>query len=495
MTDSATPHSNHDIETPVLRPATESKWYLLATLFGEYQDGLDYQSADQLAIKNRRTWNRWQASRLTEEEREFFIEKGVDAGDLKPFSPAEFDELNEQMKIRTAGKVVALPAPSEESIDLTNLLFDKPANFSGFILPQASFGFSVFQGEALFIRSFLTMSSFYNACFTSWANFRSCHFLGYADFSHSQFSSCAFDGSAFGAAADFESCSFSEHADFSDVTISGEAKFLYCRFESMANFTGAKFSDVANFGGSRMLREAFFTKARFIRTVSFGDCYFDSGVDYQSAEFQFLTQFADARFKAEVPDFRGATLSEATEWHGAIWPEAPVDSRSAQRQVYAYERLKAEMERLKKHEDEQFFFAREMRARRALLYFRSLNNEVPLRERLASASSCLLNKLYDALSGYGLSIAKPLICLVVMAFLPAIFFAKTNSRVYDRMDFLSALGFSATNLLSFLPYKPEKGIADHLSVSAKIIANMQSVAGIILLFLLGLALRNRFRMK
>jgi hypothetical protein len=57
-------------------------------------------------------------------------------------------------------------------------------------------------------------------------------------------------------------------------------------------------------------------------------------------------------------------MHEATEWHGVSWPKPARDKDAAQAQVYAYERLKQEMERLKKHEDEQQFFRRELRARR-----------------------------------------------------------------------------------------------------------------------------------
>ena len=53
------------------------------------------------------------------------------------------------------------------------------------------------------------------------------------------------------------------------------------------------------------------------------------------------------------------------------------------------------MERLKKHEDEQFFFRKELRARRGLVPFGS--------------GAWLLNFAYEALSDYGQSIVKPLL--------------------------------------------------------------------------------------
>jgi hypothetical protein len=57
------------------------------------------------------------------------------------------------------------------------------------------------------------------------------------------------------------------------------------------------------------------------------------------------TIFTRATFENFVPDFRGATMHEATEWHGPSWPKPPQDKGAAQEQVYAYECLKLEMER------------------------------------------------------------------------------------------------------------------------------------------------------
>jgi len=72
------------------------------------------------------------------------------------------------------------------------------------------------------------------------------------------------------------------------------------------------------------------------------------------------TSFEGATFKTVPPKFFGAKLHEGTVWRGIQWPRAPKEAREAGRFVDAYERLKLEMDRLKKHEDELDFFAREM---------------------------------------------------------------------------------------------------------------------------------------
>lgn len=136
------------------------------------------------------------------------------------------------------------------------------------------------------------------------------------------------------------------------------------------------------------------------------------------------------------------------------------------------------MERLKKHADEQFFFAKELRARRALEKRGSLR--------------WLFNYAYEISSSYGQSVGIPIYWLFILFVIGVAIFAIAPVHNGAPLAIDLAAGVSATNLLSFLPYKPK---LEDLSTSAKIVGDIQSVLGIVLLFLLGLALRNRFRMR
>jgi hypothetical protein len=142
------------------------------------------------------------------------------------------------------------------------------------------------------------------------------------------------------------------------------------------------------------------------------------------------------------------------------------------------------MERLRKHEDEQIFFAKELRARRDL-YSRY-------------GGRWLINLLYEYASGYGLSVLRPT-CWIAGVFLLGLLFLSTFPVINGhRMTIDRAAGLSFANLLSFLPFKREimtDEIFRGLSASAKVLEIIQSISGVILLFLLALALRNRFRMK
>ena len=87
---------------------------------------------------------------------------------------------------------------------------------------------------------------------------------------------------------------------------------------------------------------------------------------FVDAKMESQTSFDDATF-SQPPQFFGAKLHEGTRWHGAKWPEPPRDTATARDYVDAYERLKLEMDRLKKHEDELKFFASELQCRRVIL--------------------------------------------------------------------------------------------------------------------------------
>ena len=172
-------------------------------------------------------------------------------------------------------------------------------------------------------------------------------------------------------------------------------------------------------------------------------------------------------------------MHEATEWHGVYWPSAPQNTATAQDQVYAYERLKLEMERLKKHEDEQFFFREELRARRGLTS--------------PWSGAWLLNYLYEVLSDYGQSLSRPLLWLFSVFAVGFSFFAVAPVFYGARMTVAHAALISFANIFSFLPITRE--VIAGLSGAAKIIGAIQSIVAALLLFLLGMALRNRFRMK
>ena len=379
-----------------------------------------------------------------------------------------------------------VPPDPARGVDFANTHFDRAIVFKGFLFATpADFRWATFRGDADFSSAmFLERARFDTATFSGSAAFNEATFSGPTHFGSAMFSDFAlFGGATFSDIADFGRADILRSTDFNSATFSGLSNFGSAAFSSSAFFTRATF-DITDFGLATFSGVAGFGSAKFFGVTSLNSARFLHTADFINTEFTTQAIFANVHFESSVPDFRGARMHEATEWHGVKWPDPPQDEESAQAQVYAYERLKQEMERLKKHEDEQFFFRKELRARRKLLPLGSM--------------PWLVNYAYEASSDYGQSVVWPIFwLLVVFEFGTAVFalFPVFNGAP---MSIPLAAGLSAANIFSFLPIKREIMTAEMvagLSAAAQFVGTVQSLLGVVLLFLLGLALRNQFRMK
>ncbi len=437
-------------EKPQLQPANENPWYCLATVYGEQEESIGRPLArfdKSLDSKNRAAWNRWIAPALSDEQHAELINKGFDASELVPLSE---EEQTEFLKVYAERTNAELPNPKKEGISFRDVLFEQPISFRGFVFPMAPFT---------------------RAEFHSKADFRKAAFFGLAIFDDATFCSVAY----------FTEAYFYPGAFFNRVTFSGFADFNKTAFFESTLFYEAAFSSTAYFKGTVFLNDVFFKGATFSGETTFGGAEFSGVADFGSCEFKSQTWFSRANFKSRVPVFYDTKLREGTDWGLSKWPQAPKDTEDAGAQVFAYGRLKAEMDRLNRPLDAQFFFARELRAHREL-------------EKRYSPQR-VLNFAYQILGMYGTSAELPMFWLLVLFLLGFGFFALVPVYKGAPLGYDEAAGVSFTNLISFLPYKPNKDIIEGLSPIAKIIGNLQSLLGVILLFLLGLALRNRFRMK
>jgi hypothetical protein len=457
-------------EKPTLRAANDNPWYCLATLHGEQPiDGWD----PDLAEKNREAWNRWSGD-ITEDER---------AGYVPAFTR------------RTMGKTSMMPERAEYP-DFSRTHFERAVSFEGFHFHDyADFRSATFSAAADFSQTEFNHhnADFNSTTFSAKANFRSAVFKRRALFGMATFSDEAdFSEARFFGLDEFGSAMFFDAARFGSTTFFGTVSFDCVTFAGWADFRRVMFSGMSHFAGAVFLYTADFVSGTFSEEANFYGVVFCDHVRFCNAKFTSNTSFADVRFHSRVPDFRGATLHEATEWHGATWPRPPArelptpgNTSSAQEQVYSYERLKQEMERLKKHEDEQNFFRMELRARRGLV--RTLSG------------SWLLNFIYQVLSGYGTSISRPLGWLFGLFVIGIAIFARAPLYCGAPMPIKLAAKLSFANIFVFLPDKREimmtGKMVECLSNTTQAVSAAQSLLGVVLLFLLGLALRNRFRMK
>jgi Pentapeptide repeats (9 copies) len=264
------------------------------------------------------------------------------------------------------------------------------------------------------------------------------------------------------------------------------AHFNDATFSSVAGFSGAKFLvgffDGVNFSRNVVFRGATFRSASFDNAVFSDEALFDgaafsSGISFVNAEMKSVTSFEAAVFRHQPPKFFGTKLHEGTVWRNVNWP-TPTSRAEAGSFVDAYERLKLEMDRLKKHEDELDFFALELQSRRIL----------------AGRVRGLPNAIYGVLCDYGRSYVRPLVGLLVTVLVGALLYISH----FGLSKYPRAFGLSVANTFGVFGFRKDfidPHIMESLSRFLQIVSAFQTLVGLVLLFFFGLAIRNRFRMK
>jgi uncharacterized protein YjbI with pentapeptide repeats len=507
-----------DEETKPKRKAKDNPWYRLATFHGE-----PASADDEVAAKNRVTWNRWMASRIPDDLKAVLLEKGHTPEELKSLSEDEFQKIGSQLGISAeaeidfsdtefeslfAHKFIFPPGTSFavatfsgnadfSSAKFSGAAFFKSAKFSGLanfrsaeLSGGASFSSAKFSHDASFVgatfgsATFGGDADFSSAIFIYRADFESAKFSGLANFRSAEFGDAYFDSATFSGAADFNSAKFNGGASFDIATFSGDTDFSSAEFTLPTTLRSATFSGAADFNSAIFIHRADFGSATFSGLANFGSAKFRDNTDFTNATMESVTIFSKVTF-ARPPAFFGAKLHEGTTWHDVTWPLPPEDREQAAAYVEAYERLKLEMDKLRKYGDELDFFARELQCRRVLL----------------GPWKGLPFAIYGFSSGYGRSYMRPLLLLVQTVLIGAIPLLVVplriaNTRVFQRSSAAEAIGISFASTLSILG-KPliEADVLLGLPNWLKAIATLQSILGIAFLFLFGLGIRNRFRMK
>lgn len=307
-----------------------------------------------------------------------------------------------------------------------------------------------------------------------------------------------------------------DKATFSD----GNILFHKTVFESDISFYKTKISDgLISFFGTVIKKgniafikvELGQTSISFMETTVTGHFFVESVTFPLIAEFErfFVTgtvAFESCIFR-EVPDFSDSKFNHPPDVSGIeilafrkiwIWPWWMADHDKGKQ----FRKLKAMALAANDHEKDGEFFAYEMLAKRG--YEAGSTGPIAL----------FINWLYFTFSNFGQSYLRPLIAMFLSCFAFAIYYAtQVNSllKSAEMNDF--ALGYSFRNVFPFLGsllgavFHP----ADHKSGFEKIFEKLgpkpelidwlvtvgfvQNAIGAVLLFLLLLGLRNKFRLK
>ena len=409
-------------------------------------------------------------------------------------------------------------------MDFSGHSFDVDVCFSGRILINASFKGTKFNALADFRNAtFVGTSHFEAASFERRCRFDGVAFENTVYFKNATFrETTVFDRTEFKVAAYFGACKFISVPDFKGRPLGGVG-FRGASFSSDANFEEAIWSIGSNFEAATFRGLANFKSTSFVRKADFQRVQFERAADFSFAEFERESNFNDASFKStthfrstsflEPPKFFETDLHEDTDFDGVDWHRAEasytvswwskyvsrrkareiesdvVDASSA---IQAWDRLALVMSRLEKLSERHNFYRLRMRAQR---------------KRDGWGVLSLSNWLFDVLSDYGWSIRRALICWSLhFTAVGLLLFSQTCPQDEGwGAIFGDSLLVSFSNAHAFLGLVSEGGYlyGSRLRVAAAIqdifvlnaVGVVQTVTGPILLFLLLLTLRNRFRLR
>lgn len=313
-----------------------------------------------------------------------------------------------------------------------------------------------------------------------------------------------------GYAVDFSDHTFEERVSFDGFIFPGKAYFRNAQFSADASFIGTKFHNVATFWNANFKGSAFFNKTEFYEAADFKSITLNSGsrMEFIGAVFSENASFSESKLEGPlnlegskfeiVPDFRRSELKSHFTLHNIkvrykkhktkkFW--GFFSKVNHPRDIDKFRRLKEIAVSAKDHDKELEFFANELKAKRGY--------EV-------TDLALLLSFLYEWCCDFGRSVIRPFILLVATWFVFGIiykyaamaFFFDPSKLLSDGWRLSAAIltPFSGPSSRVFA----KDGALEQLfgtdpGFAFYILAYFEGFLGIAFLFLIGLALRNRFR--
>lgn len=368
--------------------------------------------------------------------------------------------------------------PSHQYMDFREHTFQETVDFSDLTLVAACFDRAIFEDECVFDRArFFHHTSYREATFKKRSAFWATHFTEDVDFT----------GAKFGQGAQFVGVRFDGGALFTDAV-----------FQMSTMFNDSVFSELYFTGSIRPLCLTAFNGATFMDRVSFREVQFGTKsaknepmrrVDFSGAVFGGATDFQKATFVGP-PGFFETNLHRDTDFHEVTWlePREPYSSYN----IRAWEQLELMMSKLEKPRDRHRFFRMRMRA---------------LRGQQRPGLLATLSWLFELVADYGWGVQRAftswLIHWAVFGFILFVCVTPSMRHEDSAKVFAQSLATSFSNAHAFLGLTSGDGyLARHRSLVeahaapaiVQVVGTVQAVLGPILLFLLLLTLRNRFRL-
>ncbi len=316
----------------------------------------------------------------------------------------------------------------------------------------------------------------------AWTTFDNSYF----DAKNTSFLSVKFEGSD----VDFRNVTFERDVNFSGINVlKGNSSFQETKFKKNVSFLNVEF-----LGGHVSFREAKFLgeKANF-QNILFGGGHADflgsihkGKTRFPGAVFKYSVDFKEATF-VEPPDFRRSQIDTHFTFHKMkIVPFEQIVVTDGTASKFC--RLKELANRSQDHDKELEFFAYELKSKN-----KNQNN---------SFLKLAIN-FYDIFSDFGRSIMMPFVGMVFTFMIYANLYAQV--AIASNPNATNILGNAHRYSLAMLtPFAPSsRGASKDFRefffkldsyVWLDILSVSETVLGIVFLFLIGLALRNRFRL-
>lgn len=413
---------------------------------------------------------------------------------------------------------------------------------------DASFHKAVFEGESHFGGTNATFdgkTDFSNTTFEEYflfawielkneVSFKCAHFKGdtcfretkfryHADFRKTIFEKFAgFDRANFARRALLEEVTFCSHSNFRNVTFENGADFKKSEFKQDADFEESKISGSINFDNASFCGDATFRLVKFKSHASFKDTKFAGDAEFSAIQSHSEFLLDGVEF-SKIPNFHQATFAQAPQLNSVKFgpdPNKGVFSRAC----------KAFFSRVRKRQASEWKAlekrGRDIEARCLALMRLAAQGNDREREQLFFRKKCLARRwvidglwhlsfwfarLYQLFSDFGRSLSRPLFWLFVGWILCAVTYlclgsGEANGTACGDMDeskICAAFKLSLSRTLPALWGLSGLGarVQEYSSclygregdTAALLVGLFQSGFSLVMIFLLLLALRNRFR--
>ena len=214
-------------------------------------------------------------------------------------------------------------------------------------------------------------------------NFRGDKFDKNINFVGVKFKHASFGGSVFGGDAKFNVSNFNMSIDFEGVRFQGNANFVSVKFGGGAHFWEAEFNGDANFAGAKFTgypeEKTSFKGAEFNGGVNFGGAKFDRDADFRRVDFNGDANFAGAEFNGDVDfeesKFDGSADFDYLQFHQNVsFKNTKTGHPRSQEMICRI--AKRKMEDLGNKNEADYYFYREMEAVRIQNGIRGIKKDI-----------------------------------------------------------------------------------------------------------------------